>query len=483
MGLGVFQRSLSFLLLPFVSRVLPPDEFGIIVTLSVTLSLLTVVLAAPLEPAIFRAAARGSEAKEMAGVIWNARIYLIVLVPAASLMVAAAVWLCGDRSTDSLATLWAVELAAYGFMAALTSYGLPMARATDRLAIFSMLSIVWSISLVGFKLWFVGELGMGAFGWVLADLVACLAGWAGVVALLVFRTPELTSRVVGGAGRLIAFSLPIVPHRLAFWALMSLNRPALALFADASDVGIFGMAVTISAGATLLLAELNNALLLEYANETVPAPTQRSAEIARKQFLIASIFPSVVALGLAATGEAIIGPAYATSLLLFALLIPGQVCYGVYVIPMNYIVYAAGRSNLSSIGSSVGACATFVCIVAAGVTDMLWLACLGTSLGYFVMSAFAVALARYQGIMHSWRGIRPRLGTYFLWALAPLVSALALVLPGAGRWTCFAVGIACVTGLVLATFDIKVPLRNRSDQGEVKDDSPSADEDLAGCVD
>lgn len=405
--LGILQRSLNLLLLPLVTRLMSPAEYGLISVVVATTALIGVIFAFSIEPVLFRAVVSGGEPGER--VIRRLRRYATFFLPFGAVALSAGLLMFGNR----IGTLfvWSVEVAASGLTVSMVAYGLPILRAREQIGRYiaatmsSMTILVTSKSLI-LWLWL-----PGALGWALSDLIAAAVGWLGVV-LFVPAPKDLPS----GSGfplptsskQLLKACLPLVPHRLSFWALTSMGRPLLAIGASSSEVGIFALAMNIALVATTLLMELNRAVLIEYTRETFPAPTARTLSIGRTQVLAALLVPAMVGVSASALGPVVLGSSFHAAIPLAGILLVGQVAYGLYELPTNYLVQAAGLFRYSSLPVICGATLAGLGVLAGGFSNSLNLSCIAVSFGFVMMTATAFWLIRLERLRVDWSTLMPR---------------------------------------------------------------------------
>ncbi|CAB4722693.1 MAG: hypothetical protein F2667_10950 [Actinobacteria bacterium] len=443
---GIAQRSLALLILPFVTRVLSPGDYGRVSIVVTVLTLVGVIFAASLEVPLFRALARGGGGDI---VRWS-RAYTVYWLPGTCVLLATLLGVLDVIGVAPQARLWAIELASAGLVAALTYFGLPILRATDQLARYFILAAGWMACLVGTKLLFLGWLLPGPIGWVTSDLVS--AGFAWLMVVLLVRAPVSDPAAPRPADEprspwaLVRMCAPLVPHRLSFWALTSLSRPALVLVVSISAVGLFSFAVSVAAISMLLLAELNRSVLLEYSRETFPAPTASTGTIVVVQATAAVAIPALLALGVSLTGTLLVGSDYYTAIPIVGLLLLGQVAYGIYLIPMNFLVQTAGLFKWSSLASVFGAAVILGSILLAGSQGSLRLVAVGNSIGYAAMCVAAFVLVRIAGLQISWRRCVPALPVVLLLVGALVTGVVATaVFPDPARFGWAGVGVAMVT--------------------------------------
>jgi O-antigen/teichoic acid export membrane protein len=174
--------------------------------------------------------------------------------------------------------------------------------------------------------------------------------------------------------------------------------------------------------------EFNRSVLLEYTQERLPAPTEATLGIARTQIIAAFAIPAGVGIGTAIFGALIFPVSYRAALPVAATLLIGQVFYGLFVVPMNYIVQTAGKFKLSSLPPVLGAAISAIGILLGGATGSLQVAASGTSAGFFAMAAFTVALVRFENIQLHWKMLVPPASQAVPAMLAATASVTALLL-------------------------------------------------------
>lgn len=427
--LSFLQRGAALLLLPFVTRVMLPAEYGAVSVVVAGGGLVTVALGAALEPAVFRWAAKPAE--ESAGVLRLTAIYLGLILPALGAGIALALWLFDSQVFGVPDRVWAVEILAAGFIPFVSYFALPHVRGTGRLRPFIAVSLTSILALTGAKVLLVISLGLGLWGWVLSDLAGALIGF--VVALVIVRPPR--GRVSGAmVKQVFRFSLPLWPHNLSFWALTSLSRPAMAAITTLSQVGLYSLALNVANVGIMVLGEVNRAVLGDYSREEFPAPSDRVRHIARAQVLAAFVVPTGLASAVVVGAPLLFGPEFQKATPLIGILVLSQIAYGLYLIPMNFIVQTAGRTTWSWIASTIGAAVIFVSIVISAQRYGAVGVSIGTVLGYFAMWLIALALARIMRIEVAWRRLAPPWWTLVVSAVAVVVACLALVLALPHPW-------------------------------------------------
>lgn len=442
--LAGLQRGVSLLVLPFVTHAMSPAEYGAASTLTVTALLLTSVIAAPLIQLIVRAAARGDD--DGPALLRATGIYCYVALPVLLAVVAAAFALFVPNMLGASGVVWGIEFLAIGFQPAAATYAMWVAQAREDLSRFVWLSATSVTTTAASKLVLVVAMEMGVLGWVLSDLISAVL--SAVLAVVLVRLPSV--RVHRSDIRYaVSFTLPLIPHAASLWALASLSRPVMALVSPLEQVGLLSFGLNLASVASLVLAESNRAFLPRYSRETFPAPTGETLTPVRWQLFAAFAVPAVTAAGVAAFGPMIFDEAYWPSFLLTGVLLVGQVAYGLYLIPMNYLTQTAGRPKYSALASGAGASLILVSILLLAPRYGAIGVAYATTAGYTTMAAVAVLLVISHKLNIAWHSWLPAWPEVTLAFQALICGVIALMGP-VGDPVQFASSGACLVLMLAA---------------------------------
>lgn len=450
--LGFLQRGLSLLLLPFVTRVMTTQEYGAVSVVVAGGALFSVVFGSALESAIFRWTVRDDDSST--SVLRLSALYLYLLLPAAALVVATILFVCDTPILSVDSQVWAIEIIACGLLPAVSFYALPAIRAASELRRFVVISSVSIVALLMGKVIFVIVLDLGLVGWVVSDLISAALSY--FVSLFVIRIPKRQGSAYEVSG-LLAFALPLVPHRTAFWALASLSRPAMAVVLPLGQVGVFSLGLNFAGVASMVLVELNRALLSQYSAESLPAPTFITRKVARLQIAAALIVPVLAGAAVATFSPILFSEEYGGALPLMAVLLLAQIMYGLYLIPANYTVQTAGHTSTNWHASVMGAAFIFLAILLFGAHAGALGIALFTFLGYSIMALTALLITRRIPIAIRWgRLLLPRkfIG---IACLAGLLAAVSLCIASA-EWR-VALGACSALVCLLALWAAQAVLR------------------------
>lgn len=458
-GLSFFQRGISLLILPFITRVLTPSEYGAVSVVTFTSTIVGVVLGSALEPAILRWSVRDD--RRTPRVLWICQCHFYFLVPVLSIALGFCFHVFSIDALGINGSIWAVEIAATGLVTSVTYFAMPLIRARDQLLRYAIVSLVGVLLTVAGKAYFVILGDGGVQGWVISDLIAAVFSFIAAIALS--RTSR-APRESGVVRTLWVFSLPLLPGRIAAWALNSLSRPVMAVVATEAAVGIYSLALNLAAVSTMVIGEINRSLSLEYSRESFPAPSSTTMVVARYQIIAGLAVPAGIGIAVFILGPALIGPEFQGALPLVGILLLGQAAYALFIVPNNYVVLSAGRTGWSWIGSTLGMVVMLAGILLYGGRDEGLVASIATVLGFFVMNAGGFALLKLLGLKVYWRRIAVGDGSSVFCLGALCLSSAGLWFLGTVPGALFIVGSALLLSLA-GVLELIYSRRNRARLG------------------
>jgi O-antigen/teichoic acid export membrane protein len=410
------------LILPFISRVMSPSNYGAASMLTASAVLLVAILAAPLDALVFRVVGHGG--KDEPSLLRVAGTYCYILLPVTGALVAFGFALAVPTFLGVSGTIWAIEILAVGFQPAMTVFALPVVQARQDLRRFVWLAGNSVVVLAVSKLLLVLVWQLGVLGWVISDLISAVL--SAILAAAVVRPPR--ARVTLHHARAVArFAVPLIPHKASAWAITSLSRPALAMVSSLAQVGLLSLGLNVAITATLVMTEINRAVQPRYSRETFPAPTHNTYTPVKWQMVLAVAVPAAVGAALALVGQWVFAEPYWPAFALTGVLLVGQAAYGVYPIAINYLVLTAGQPKYTGLATGTGAVVILGSIFAIGRDYGAEGVAYATTAGYLAMATVAVMLTRLTKLDISWRAWAtcwPEL-TVGTAALACSVAALA----------------------------------------------------------
>jgi O-antigen/teichoic acid export membrane protein len=233
----------------------------------------------------------------------------------------------------------------------------------------------------------------------------------------------------------------------------------MAAVSSLDQVGLLSFGLNLAMLASLILAEINAAVLPRYSRESFPAPTNETLGPVRWQLIAAFVVPAVVGCGVAVAGRWIFAEAYWPSFLLTGVLLIGQAAYGLYVIPMNYLTQTAGHSKYSALASGAGAALILVSILILGHRYGAVGVAGATAAGYLTMAGVAIILTSALKLDIAWSSWLANWPEVLLAAAALTSGVVALAAPVGSTlgWTLAGGCLVLVLGAVVVAARRKQP--------------------------
>lgn len=395
--LAGLQRGVVLLILPFISRVMSPSEYGAASMLTATSILLVALLATPLDALVFRTAPRGGD--DAPGILRVAGLYCYVVLPLVGMLIAAGFAMFVPDLLGVDGKIWAIEIVAIAFQPAMTVFALPMVKSHQDLIRFAWLAGSSIVILASTKMILIVGMRLSLMGWVISDLVTALL--SAVLAMALVRPPRtrVSMRHIHSVAR---FAIPLIPHQASYWAITSLTRPALAAVSTLAQVGLLSIGLNVASTVTIAMTEINRAVQPLYSRESFPAPTERTFSPVRWQIVLSVMIPAATAALFALFGQWVFPQSYWPAFPLTGILLIGQAAYGLYPIAINYLVLTAGLPKYSVLATGAGASIILVSILIFGADfGAFGIAC-ATAIGYIAMASVAFGLTRLAKLEIQW---------------------------------------------------------------------------------
>jgi O-antigen/teichoic acid export membrane protein len=251
LGMAV-QAAGAWLILPVVTRVLDPGQFGVVTACTVVVQLLSTLVALGAANPILRLWYQGDEGPAEAR-----SMYLFAVLAGAGLAVVA--FLTGPlwvRVFDGVTFDRAMQLAVVSSALLGTAIiGQAIVRARELAGVFVVLTVLMSV--VGPGIGIALAAAHGPAGYVAGLALGYAAG--AVVGLVVSRptTRHLTSRVL--VRQTLAIGLPTIPHSIALYLISAADRVVIEQQRGLVDVGRYQLAYVVGTLGITLLTAINNA--------------------------------------------------------------------------------------------------------------------------------------------------------------------------------------------------------------------------------
>lgn len=425
-GVGsILARAISLLLLPFYTRVLTPNDYGVVDLLTTFGALVNLTVALEISQGLARYVA-GAESDEERAEWASTALWFTV----GTLAVFAAIAFAFARPFSAM-LLESRDLAfvfGLGVISILFNgifyIGQSQLRWMRKPAQYSTANLVFTISAIATTVLFVLVFRLGVVGVVLGQAAGYLIG--AVLTLWFARSDFRLTFSAEKCKRMLRFSLPLVPSSIAVFVAGYIDRIAIKELMDVKDVGIYGVGYRLASPVALLTAGFQTAITpLVIANYKDPATRETIARIFR-YFLVVAMLACV---GVSVFAREVIAifatPAYAGAAPLVALLAPALLLPTMYVFaPGLFIAEKTKMQGLVVVLSAVlNTILNFALIPFLGTA--------GSALATFVSSliAFAIFMAlsqREYHVPHHWNTI------YLATAGCIVTVAVAALVPVSG---------------------------------------------------
>lgn len=276
----VLTRGISFLLLPVYTRVLTPEEFGILDYFVVLGAIASIVVTLEILQGFSRNISDFVEDKKRKSELVSTCIWFVVgtnslmLVAVTIFSVPLATVLLDSPSKASL-----IELAGWSYwVGGIFNVILNQLRWEIRAIASAILSLLSAVITFVFTLFLVVLLELGIQGALLAQIIggflSLLPGFYLVRSSIKFKFDEQSLK------NMLAFSIPLVPSSLGVIVATYFDRIAIKELLSFSDLGIYAIALKISMIISLVFIGFRGALTpLIYANHKIESTPRELAKI------------------------------------------------------------------------------------------------------------------------------------------------------------------------------------------------------------
>jgi O-antigen/teichoic acid export membrane protein len=375
---NLLSAAVPFLLMPLLTRVLQPAEYGAIIAFFVLVAWCTPFAGISVHGALGVAWFQKPPA-ELPQFVGNA----IVLAISSSALVALVVWgglslfpsieLGFGAGTASLAAIAAgANVLVQCRLVLWQSQQLPLANISLQVAN-STLNMI--LSLIGVLL-----LGWAAQGRILGTVASALA--MAVIAVALLRGSGLANFALrkSDTRELIAFGGPLIPHGLAGALLANADRFVVSIALGTAALGTYGAVAQLGSIMTIIADAFVKAF-----SPWLFARLQKGGSMEQLQAVGAmyAAVPAFLALGLIAwaglflLGNLLLGPQYRHAISLLPWFVLGGALSGVYLATSGLFFFRARTATLSAISFPIAIVGTAIMVFLVARLGML-----GAAIGY-----------------------------------------------------------------------------------------------------
>jgi O-antigen/teichoic acid export membrane protein len=351
-GANAVSALLPFMLLPVLTRVLSPADYGIVAMFTITVSILNALTGLNVHGAL------GVRYFQLEPEHFARYLKTCLLILAASSLVVAVLAICLGGWLEPVVLVpraWLLLAVLASAAQIATTIRLTLWQVRGRAARFAAMQIAQSALNAGLSLVLVLAFGMAWRGRVLGIVIA-MSGCA-LVALMLLRRDVRGAADKRDMRDALAFGLPLVPHTLGGLLIAATDRIMVANLLDVGQAGIYMVALQI--GMTLGLA--TEAFNKVYAPWLMGALARTDANLERRIVRGTYLYFVIVALGALLLGllappllGVLVGREFgaASGAVIYVAL--GFAFGGMYYMVTNYVFFASKTGQLALITAAAG---------------------------------------------------------------------------------------------------------------------------------
>lgn len=389
---NIFNAAIPFLLLPILTRVLSPDEYGQIAMFQT----LVTGLAAFVGLNTGAAASRKFFDHEKNGVDhsqYNGACLQILLGSSAVLFISCAVFSTQLSVFLSIPDSWIYSALLFSALSFVMNLRLGQWQVRGEAFKFGALQISNSLFNMALSLLLVVVLHFGSQGRVNAQVMAAV--FSALVAFYMLAKDKLVSLFCWRPDYLkqaLQFGVPLIPHVFGFFLLSAVDRFVINQELGLAQAGIYMVAVQLSMALNIVFDAINKAYvpwLFEILKRDDLAEKRKVVKYTYFYFLLLLLLAPIPFLIGPWALVLIAGEKYRAAGEVIGWLCLGQIFGGMYLMVTNYIFYAKKTGTLS------------VITIASGVLNVLLLLLMVSEYGV-LGAAWAFVLAKLVQFTATW---------------------------------------------------------------------------------
>lgn len=350
-GAAFANAALPFVLLPILTRHLPPEQYGLAALFSVMLAGLAPFVGASVEGAAIRKFYDPqTDRREMAEFLGTAIKIMVAIV--GILLVSAVILSRTVGLSRLLPDSWLLLSICVAGCAFLFQLALGQLQVRKYAKHYGLLQIAMSVANLTLSLVLVVTFEMGAQGRVIA-IAASTAGF-GVVSILVLSMLGMLS-FRGGKDQVaeaLRLGVPLILHGFGTFAITNFDRYLVGVLIGMDELGVYMVAAQTAAILGIAFSAFNNAFvpwLFDHLKQN-DGHKDRQIVFFTYCYFVACALGSGLAAYLAPRFIVIFaGESYHGASSIVSVLVAGQMFVGMYYMVVNYLLFAKKNATLSAI--------------------------------------------------------------------------------------------------------------------------------------
>jgi O-antigen/teichoic acid export membrane protein len=324
-------RGTTVLLTPLYTKAMGPGDFAVVAVANAIGSVLALFFGLDLSGCIPRLSFEYNEEQRRA--FFGTLLWLSLTLPMAFV---AALYILGTRGDLEFFTSVHfsphLELVVWSsFFSIFVALPLAVYNTRERPGLAAFLGGAGALSQLTLTLLLVAWLHQGAIGVLRANLLS--AALMGVISIGIMVRMSTFSLAMPGLKVALVFSLPVVPHLIANWALAISDRLILDRYVPAADVGRYALGYMFNVIVAMVAAAIGNALKpMAYRQLKDPLAADNVPPLGTYAMLLILGFALTVALLAKEIIAAIAPPSYAGAAVVVPWVVLGAVFQGMYLV-------------------------------------------------------------------------------------------------------------------------------------------------------
>jgi O-antigen/teichoic acid export membrane protein len=354
---SILSAAVPFLLLPILTRYLSPEQYGQIAMFTVTLAALASVIGFSAHGAANRRFFdEGATHTHLAR--FNANCLIILLVSTSLVLCVLLFTSVFFASYIGIPVVWIYLGVLCAFCTFILNLRLGQWQIRGKAKVYGVLQVTNSSIALLFSLLFVVFLHLGpdgrVYGIVVTSLLVGLASFYTLISDKLFLF-EYNKQDIREA---LSYGLPLIPHVLGAFLLLSVDRLVINKELGLEMTGIYMVAFSLGSALNIIFSSINNAFSPWLFGQLKENDEERKRNIVKRTYVyfVFLILMSLLAFFVAPSIlKLIVGEKFHQAAEILPILIIGQVFVGMYFMVTNYIFYVKKTKYLSYVTISSGA--------------------------------------------------------------------------------------------------------------------------------
>lgn len=338
---GMLSRTVGFLLIPVYTRVLTPEDYGVLALIGLATTIIGMVFQMGFNGAMIRFYHDYQERQRR---VFFGSTFLFQMSATALASLAIALLsgpICRALFGDASMARYLVVSMAGAWLGLIGNVPSACLLIRERKWAVAALSVFGTLAGASFPLSFVVWLRMGVWG----AFLGTLAGTAAASAVNLWLTAREIDWKFDWAPvrRTLAFGLPLIPHLMSHWAINYFDRLLIQRFASTSEVGLYSLGYNFGLIMQLITGSINTAWAPFFYNINREKGEERAkTEVARlTTYWLMAV--GAAGLGLAALGPELLrlmaAPSFWGASKVVPVIVLSYLVHGMYFMAVNPIFY------------------------------------------------------------------------------------------------------------------------------------------------